>query len=217
LPVDLFKRYLEAQSVAIEACRKCCICLEDKAQGLECGEHHFICPDCAPQEVERILDKIQEEPTALARHREHGGRIECVQTDCRALYAETLLARNVPEDVFRRYRGAQDEAVEQRLFDQLQEQFQQRLDAARAAFEGSGAKAAQDTAATAEFLRRQFPNAVQCPQCGAGPVIPENCFDLQAYHGERLERGGRVSNACPQCGFFSRDRGRWARWDGQMR
>ena len=220
LPVDVFKRYLEAQAVAVEACRRCSICLEDKAQGLECGEQHFICVDCAPREVERILDQIEEEPGALARHREHGGRIECVEPGCRALYAETLLARNVPEDVFRRYRGAQDAAVEQRLFEQLQGQFQEQLAAARAAFDGSKARAAQDAAAaaaTAEFMRRQFPNAVQCPQCGAGPVIPENCYDLQAHHGERLGRGGRVSNACPSCGFFGRERGCWARWDGQMR
>jgi hypothetical protein len=217
LPVDVFKRYLEAQAIAVEACRKCSICFEDRAQGLECREEHFICVDCAPLEVERILDQIEEEPGALSRHREHGGRIECVEPGCRALYAETLLARNVPEGVFCRYRGAQDDAVEQRLFDQLQGQFQERLAAARAVFEGSSARAAQDAAATAEFLRRQFPNAVQCPQCGAGPVIPENCFDLQAHHGERLGRGGRVSNACPSCGFFSRDRGSWARWDGQMR
>lgn len=217
LPVDLFKRYLEAQEVATEAVRRCSICFEDSAHGLECGGQHFICVDCAPREVGRILDQIEEEPAALERHRADGGRIKCVDPGCSAVYAETLLARNVPEDVFRRYRGAQDEAVEQRLFEQLQGQFQERLAAARAAFESSSARAAQDAAATGEFLRRQFPNAVQCPQCGAGPVIPENCFDLQAHHGERLGRGGRVSNACPSCGFFSRDRGSWARWDGQMR
>ena len=79
------------------------------------------------------------------------------------------------------------------------------------------ARTAQDTAATAEYLRREYPNAVQCPRCRAGPVIPENCYDLQAHHGEALPPGrGRISNACPSCGFFSRDRNDWVRWDCQL-
>jgi rubredoxin len=65
-------------------------------------------------------------------------------------------------------------------------------------------------------MRRQYPNAVQCPQCRAGPVVAEGCYDLSAHNGERT-RGGRISNACPSCGFFSRDRNHWHRWDGQMR
>jgi hypothetical protein len=60
-------------------------------------------------------------------------------------------------------------------------------------------------------MRRQYPNAVQCPRCRARPVIPENCYDLQAHHGESSNIGrSRISNACPSCGFFSRERG-----DGQ--
>jgi hypothetical protein len=60
-------------------------------------------------------------------------------------------------------------------------------------------------------------------QCSAlvatqGPVIPENSYDLQAHHGESSSSGrGRISNACPSCGFFSRERGDWVRWDDQLR
>mmetsp|Transcript_86720 Transcript_86720/g.126829 ORF Transcript_86720/g.126829 Transcript_86720/m.126829 type:complete len:90 (-) Transcript_86720:100-369(-) len=78
------------------------------------------------------------------------------------------------------------------------------------------ARTARDEAATTEFLKRQYPNAVQCPNCSAGPVIPENCYDLGAYHGERT-RGGHISSACPACRFFNRERGNWVRWNGQMR
>ena len=115
---------------------------------------------------------------------------------------------------------AQDAVVEQRLFEELQQRFQEQLAAAKEEFESANraTRAAHDAAATAEFMRRQYPNAVQCPRCHAGPVIPENCYDLQAHHGETLGRGrGRISNACPSCGFFSRERGDWVRWDGQMR
>ena len=113
-----------------------------------------------------------------------------------------------------------DAVAEQHLFEQLQQRFQEDLASAIREFEksSSAARAAHDAAATAEFMRRQYPNAVQCPRCHAGPVIPENCYDLQAHHGETLGRGrGRISNACPSCGFFSRERGDWVRWDGQMR
>ena len=58
---------------------------------------------------------------------------------------------------------------------------------------------------------------MQCPRCGAGPVVPENCYNLETHHGQELQGGGRVSNACPACGFFDRDRGKWARWDGRLR
>jgi hypothetical protein len=108
--------------------------------------------------------------------------------------------------------------VEQRLFEELQQRFQEQLEAARREFENANhvARAEQGAAATAEFMRRRYPNAVQCPRCSAGPVIPENCYDLQAHHGEETGRG-RISNACPSCGFFSRERGDWVRWDGQLR
>jgi hypothetical protein len=213
------------QSEAREKEQKvCCICFDNVpvSAGLGCERtaEHFICVDCAPHEVQRILLEVQGEEGPLARHRAQGGRIKCVRPDCDAMYAEPALARILPDELFLEYRAAQDAVVEQRLFVQLQQRFQEQLAAARQEFENSSsaAKAEQDAAATAEFMRRQYPNAVQCPSCHAGPVIPENCYDLQAHHGETLGRGrGRISNACPSCGFFSRERRDWVRWDGQMR
>ena len=143
-----------------------------------------------------------------------------LQQGCEAPYAESALARVLPDALFREYRAAQDAVVEQRLFEELQQRFQEQLEAARREFENANhvARAEQGAAATAEFMRRQYPNAVHCPRCRAGPVIPENCYDLQAHHGESPSSGrGRISNACPSCGFFSRERGDWVRWDGQLR
>jgi len=206
-----------------EAQHTCNICYDDfeRSQGLVCERStlHFVCADCAPREVQRILQEIQE-PTQLERHREQGGRIKCVQPDCDAVYAEPALARVLSDELFVQYRAAQDAVLEQRLFTQLQQRFQVDLASAKAEFKRAGtvARTAQDAAATAEFMRRQYPNAVQCPRCSAGPVIPENCYDLQAHHGEHAQGGrGRISNACPACQFFSRERGDWVRWNGQMR
>jgi serine/threonine protein kinase len=204
----------------VKANRTCIVCFDDKSEGVDCetSRDHFICAECVPQEVQRVLQEIRE-PAQLARHREQGGRIKCVQPDCEAAYPEPALARVLSDDLFRQFRAAQDAVVEQRLFDQLQHRFQEELAAVRAELErgNSQARTQQDAAATAEFMRRQYPNAVQCPRCGAGPVIPENCYDLQAHHGERARGGGQINNACPACEFFSRERGDWVRWNGQMR
>ena len=198
---------------------ECSVCFQSESNALNCegNANHFICANCAPREVQRILDGIQESE-CLARHRAQGGRIKCVQPECDARYDEQMLACILPEEVFREYRAAQDDVVEHSLFAQLQQQFQEQLATVMQDYENSrAARTAQDTAATAEYLRREYPNAVQCPRCRAGPVIPENCYDLQAHHGEALPPGrGRISNACPSCGFFSRDRNDWVRWDGQL-
>ena len=219
--LDALRLQVSKQEAArAETKRLCIICLDQKSAGLECetSRDHFICSDCAPQEVQRILQEIRE-PAQLARHREQGGRIKCVHPDCEAAYPEPALARVLSDELFGQYRAAQDAVVEQRLFDQLQHRFQEELAAVRVEFESGNALARtqQDAAATAEFMRRQYPNSVQCPRCGAGPVIPENCYNLQTHHGERARSGGQISNACPACGFFSRERGDWVRWNGQMR
>jgi len=85
---------------------------------------------------QRILEAIQEaEP--LARHRAQEGRIMCVQQDCEAPYAEWALPRVLPDALFREYRAAQDAVVEQRLFEGLQQRFQEQLEAARRGFENA--------------------------------------------------------------------------------
>ncbi|ETV81030.1 TKL protein kinase [Aphanomyces astaci] len=182
-----------------EILRMCNICFDQSANGLGCGAGdvlHFICADCAPHEVQRILNEIEAEATQLARHRAQGGRIQCVMPGCDAVYSEQALAKVLPDAIFGHYRAAQDAVVEQRQYTYHQERFQLELEAARAEFKRSNdlARTRQDAAATAEFMRRQFPNAVQCPRCGAGPVIPENCYNLKTHHGESTS-GGELFNA----------------------
>merc|ERR1719171_1654241 len=40
---------------------------------------------------------------------------------------------------------------------------------------------------------------------------------MTTHHGERLARGGSISNECRSCGYFSADWGMWPRWDGVLR
>jgi rubredoxin len=67
-------------------------------------------------------------------------------------------------------------------------------------------------------MRSLFPNSYMCPRCGCGPIEHEACDNLKSHHNER--RGGKggtlvkVSNACPRCGFFSKEISDWKPWDG---
>eukprot|EP00551_Chaetoceros_affinis_P013307 CAMPEP_0203685570 /NCGR_PEP_ID=MMETSP0090-20130426/48615_1 /ASSEMBLY_ACC=CAM_ASM_001088 /TAXON_ID=426623 /ORGANISM="Chaetoceros affinis, Strain CCMP159" /LENGTH=1159 /DNA_ID=CAMNT_0050554767 /DNA_START=184 /DNA_END=3663 /DNA_ORIENTATION=+ len=65
-------------------------------------------------------------------------------------------------------------------------------------------------------LQRTFMDrAFMCAQCGFGPVDHYACSDLQAHNGERHGHA-RVSNACPNCGWFSSSISNWKKWDGNV-
>jgi hypothetical protein len=55
---------------------------------------------------------------------------------------------------------------------------------------------------TQEILRSLFPNSYMCAKCNFGPVEHHHCADLRSHHGEEIG-AGRISNACPKCGWFS--------------
>jgi len=128
--------------------QRCCICFDfDHVHaGLVC---ETIGADCAPREVQRILDTIQEaEP--LARHRAQGAA-SCVR--CRIVMHRTPSQR-LPGALFQEFRAAQDTMVEQRLFEELQQRIQEQLEAARREFENTNnvTGAEQGEAAASEFI-----------------------------------------------------------------
>ena len=59
--------------------------------------------------------------------------------------------------------------------------------------------------------------AYECPRCGCGPITHVACENLRTHHGESRDRWGRgrISNACPHCGWFSRRLSDWPRWTGE--
>jgi hypothetical protein len=171
-------------------------CLEEvpTADGIVCERnlHHFLCGTCVRKEMQKILENVQEE-IPRSQHRAQGGRISrAAALECDAPYPERALARILSDALFTEYRAAQNAVVEQRLYEQGQQRVQEQLEVLRRHFHNTNnvARAEQDEAATAELIRRQWPNAVQCPRCHAGPVTPENCFDLQAHDGKRARGGG---------------------------
>ena len=67
------------------------------------------------------------------------------------------------------------------------------------------------------MLREALPNARQCGRCAYGPIDHFACADLRTHHDERLAGGAKVSNACPECGWFAPHIDAWPRWDGVTR
>ena len=64
--------------------------------------------------------------------------------------------------------------------------------------------------------------AWMCPECEVGPVGRDKCKELNSHHGETTSGtgglgGGRVSNACDNCGFFADNIDAWRMWDGKLR
>mmetsp|Transcript_135519 Transcript_135519/g.432536 ORF Transcript_135519/g.432536 Transcript_135519/m.432536 type:complete len:169 (-) Transcript_135519:276-782(-) len=160
--------------------------------------------------------------TLLEKHRARGGHIPCFRNTsafdprCTAVLSDGELARTLSDEIFVRYRQSQNEVVENRIWQEHNERFQQEL--ARIQRQQQIDSGREGDEASAEFMRRQYPNARMCPTCQFGPVINENCADLQAHNGQAQSRGrSRINNACGQCGFFTRDWNQWAQWDGVLR
>eukprot|EP00966_Prymnesium_polylepis_P251950 5824860-Prymnesium_polylepis.1 len=64
--------------------------------------------------------------------------------------------------------------------------------------------------------------AWMCPECEVGPVGRDKCKELDSHHGETTSGtgglgGGRISNACDNCGFFADNIDAWRVWDGKLR
>merc|ERR1712166_812137 len=58
-------------------------------------------------------------------------------------------------------------------------------------------------------LKAVYPSARQCPSCAFGPLVNENCSDMQAHTNTH-------NNNCPRCGHFNKDWGTYKLWDGRL-
>jgi len=204
-----------------------CFARRETAQGAVCGHSHYTCGTCLSSYVQCELQLTMSSSDSLATHRARGGKIACPACkhtaarepqDAQRYLSEQQLSQFLKAATFDSYQAARDEATEHRIWEQHQELFMQAVRNLERQFAEQRLTqlAVENTNATQEHLRRHYPNAMQCPTCGVGPVLPEGCMDLQAHHGERRGTRGFISNACSGCGFFARDRNAWARWDGRL-
>ncbi|CAK9078155.1 unnamed protein product [Durusdinium trenchii] len=215
----------KAAELAAALTKRCELCFDEvsveQVGSLMCPNEHLICSDCSPDMVRNFLERIGASDTMLDDHSSRGGLIPCVrhnpafQPQCSRHYTDQSLARALPDEIFVGYRAAQDDVTENRIWHQHNQRFQEEVSRMQRQLEGEQATKREEAAST-EFLRRQYPNAKMCPRCRCGPVINENCFDLQSHHNEASGRS-RINNSCQQCGFFTRDWNQWLPWDGVLR
>ncbi len=184
---------------------QCRVCYDNWAGGIECQAGHFICSVCARGQLNARLESIRSEDRQLHDHRERQGRIKCVEQNCDLNYDDYALIQIMNRELYVSYRVAQDEAMDVRL----QRQYEQN----RHRYAQANMVIDHDRL-TAEALRRDYPNARQCPRCHVGPVLHENCFNLAAHHNQQMANGARISNACSSCGYFSGDIRDWPIWNG---
>lgn len=83
--------------------------------------------------VRNFLQRVRGSDTMLDEHRRRGGFVPCVrhnlafQAQCSSHYTEQSLARALPDDVFGQYRAAQNEVIENRIWQQHNQRFQEEV------------------------------------------------------------------------------------------
>ena len=129
-------------------------------------------------------------------------------------FSDILLAQHLSKESFEACLTMKRRVGEQRVFEKANADWQMKYDKLRNQ-QNTQQKDETDRKMLAEQLKRQFPNAFQCGKCGHGPIDHMACANLRTHHGE--QRGtGRISNACPACGWFSPNISDWPAWDGQL-
>ena len=133
---------------------------------------------------------------------------------CAPAFDMTILAQHVSEVAFKRCLSIQLYVREQRIFEETTAKWQIRYDRALKLIKMQKIK--QDRSILEEQLKRQFPDARQCLQCGHGPVLHFACSNLSTHHGEKHGIRGKINNACVKCGWFARSVDSWPKWNGQI-
>mmetsp|Transcript_223 Transcript_223/g.575 ORF Transcript_223/g.575 Transcript_223/m.575 type:complete len:770 (-) Transcript_223:592-2901(-) len=216
----------------------CIVCFDEEVpadRGVACRgpDAHFTCDGCLERIVIDTATQVREtnELVAQAAAAEAGGdrrrvwfltgRVCCPSRmpDCPSdPYADGAVARHVSEAAFAAHMHARTllpiAREAQQVFERAQETMRAEVERIRAQVR-AGLEVEQGRALLAAQLRQQMPNARQCRQCGFGPIDHMACADLQAHHGQQFGNA-RINNACPQCGWFSRNVGDWPAWDGRL-
>jgi len=201
----------------------CMVCFESRVAvtgdgvtcGMRCEADEFCCAVCLPEIVKGSAERA---PTQLSPAEREADRyhVAC-PCGCSNPYDEDALlaslGRRFPHapNLEERARNAADRLrTAQRLLDEVK-QLQQNM--------GSMSKdELMLLSVRAQFRKAdgQY-SAYMCKRCGFGPVAHGACNDLRAHHHEARWRGfhrTRISNSCPQCGWFNKDIAQWPKWDG---
>ena len=227
---------LATRAVMTVPSRCCVVCFEPPSEedveggGIMCAgaPGHLVCPECIEPlvlaKVEELKTKVDlDNGASPGQLKALSGFVFCpcrgVAGGCtsEAPYTDRDLALAVSADTFSVYlegRNLKRNAEAERdAYLEAQQTLQEELDAMRAV---ATAASAHGSRLLAKQLKRSMPDARMCAVCRYGPMDHRDCADLAAHHGQVLESGARIDNACPKCGFFSADKADWPLWDGTL-
>jgi hypothetical protein len=177
----------------------CVICLEPASDGVKCANGHHTCDECLSNYITITWNEIDHISGEIPD-------VICSANECDAIFSVRDIARRASDDALDLYQLKRRTAVEGIAM----------AKAAEIARSAANAKEAE-----IEMVRQQLildmPRALMCPECNYGPVDFSHCDDLAAHHGELTQQGTRISNACPNCGFFASTRHQWIPWDHKLR
>jgi hypothetical protein len=165
-----------ARAAAEEAARReCCSCYDEVnvAAGVECGarpDPHFLCDACFEQ---CCLTASQEELHVL---KARDGKIVCPM-QCGSAYPQPLIAAHVP--VFEAILHSRDRLQEQQLVEQLEQQYEARMEAERKRIQELRADELKIEQTVRHIQDKIL--TLKCPRCEAAFVDFNGCFALTCH------------------------------------
>lgn len=173
------------------------------------SQSHAICAICL--EAYAREEYTRDESTL----RKRGARLLCPlraphQTNCNGCFSDQSIAQFLSADLHTTYMDKQ----------RAQSRFEE-FTAFNKVLANIGSQMQKNMPGLSqELLERQLreavPGARQCKQCSFGPVDHFDCANLRTHHGQKTGRS-KISNACPECGWFSDRIEDWPRWNGRVR
>jgi hypothetical protein len=197
--------------------RRCLICQDDfkTSDGLGCKlDDHFVCDD----DLDQYVRSKCESPLENLRLRK--GKIFCPFRDehgpCPQAFTDSSLAKHLPDATFELYFGCQKRIIEQEHFEISLARIQNETDRIlHEVQEGGVVRRSEEL--LVQQLRTTIADPRQCSNCSFGPMDFYGCSSLTSHHGQLTGLGaGRISNACPACGWFAQNIVEWPKWNGTL-
>jgi hypothetical protein len=164
-----------------EACRitarKCTICLEDTAAGLECVEAHWHCDPCLARHAKDFLNVEN-----LGRLKERGGTLKCSKfpLECNSGFSDDRdLCQHLPADLFKTYLVARVDIIKSQLRAQLEAEMKKQLEAELQRLTVLEALTRKVLVARTHIVDQILTLACPRPGCGQAFLDFEGCFALR--------------------------------------
>ena len=190
----------------------CETCYDDcqENEGEYCEHGHFTCGTCLEAHAEYSNPSEEPDPVTLRQTHRPDGKLYCPMHQAQACTAPAFdhkqLAKHLSSRTLERAVQIQLKVCERKALIENDAKWEKVL-----AKHKTNCRTEEERIAVQDMMKRRYPNARQCPKCGVGPVINENCDNLQTHHAQ-----GGINNSCRGCGWFSKEWNDWVPWNGKL-